>query len=493
MITTDLLPVSIIEDEGFLQLLKTIDPRYQPPSHRTIMKQLLPQLYENKKAVLMESLAQINWCSFTTDLWTSNNTMGYITMTCHYINSDWTLKSAVLETLHVPESHTSINLAATLLSITDQWQLSNKIHCAITDGASNIIGAIRNNKWNNLVCFAHRLNLVVSCAINEVPETKEIIERVKNVVSFFHKSSKATEKLRQMQVRLNLPEHKLIQQVITRWNSVYYMMTRYLEQHEAVRTALSLLERTDLAVPSDSNGYIEEMIRVLQPFEAVTTELSAEKYVSVSKILPLARGLQKVTMSNKNDGICLELSEKLLSQMSHRFSNFEDKAVVAVGTLLDPRFKKIPFASETSVDKMSRQIVSDATALANANEQHQPTPQPSSMSAATTAPSAVWEYFDSQVTSSATARRPNILAHSELGQYFKLPLLPRNEDPLIWWKQNSHVFPLISSVAKVYLSVIATSVPSERLFSKAGELISLKRNRLKPKNINMLLFLNKAK
>lgn len=52
------------------------------------------------------------------------------------------------------------------------------------------------------------------------------------------------------------------------------------------------------------------------------------------------------------------------------------------------------------------------------------------------------------------------------------------------------VFPLPSKVAKKYLGTAATSVPAERLFSNAGEAISERRNRLKPKNVHILLFLN---
>ena len=41
--------MSIVEDRGFLQFLKTIDARYEPPSRRNIMREILPNLYEEKK------------------------------------------------------------------------------------------------------------------------------------------------------------------------------------------------------------------------------------------------------------------------------------------------------------------------------------------------------------------------------------------------------------------------------------------------------------
>ena len=38
---------------------------------------------------------------------------------------------------------------------------------------------------------------------------------------------------------------------------------------------------------------------------------------------------------------------------------------------------------------------------------------------------------------------------------------------------------------------MANSVPSERLFSKAGELISMRRSTLKAENVDMMLFLQR--
>jgi len=47
----------------------------------------------------------------------------------------------------------------------------------------------------------------------------------------------------------------------------------------------------------------------------------------------------------------------------------------------------------------------------------------------------------------------------------------------------------VASVARRLLSVPATSVASERLFSKAGDVISKKRNQLAPSKADRIIFL----
>jgi hypothetical protein len=77
--------------------------------------------------------------------------------------------------------------------------------------------------------------------------------------------------------------------------------------------------------------------------------------------------------------------------------------------------------------------------------------------------------------------------------YNSLPMVDISSDPLAYWKAKKveGLLPKLIPVVKKFFCVPATSVPSEQLFSKAGELISARRNRLGKNNINMLLFLNK--
>ncbi|KAG5848595.1 hypothetical protein ANANG_G00100150 [Anguilla anguilla] len=68
--------------------------------------------------------------------------------------------------------------------------------------------------------------------------------------------------------------------------------------------------------------------------------------------------------------------------------------------------------------------------------------------------------------------------------YFALPNLERKMCPLQFWQSEGHRFPHLQKLTLKYLCVPTTSVPSERIFSKSGELISKRRSRLKPKNVH---------
>ena len=78
---------------------------------------------------------------------------------------------------------------------------------------------------------------------------------------------------------------------------------------------------------------------------------------------------------------------------------------------------------------------------------------------------------------------------SELAQYQREPV--RETDPLVWWRLNEGRFPKLASLAKEYLSLPATEVPCERVFSAAGLTISRLRASLDGDTADKLLFLNK--
>ena len=67
----------------------------------------------------------------------------------------------------------------------------------------------------------------------------------------------------------------------------------------------------------------------------------------------------------------------------------------------------------------------------------------------------------------------------------------RIADPLEWWKVSQIRFPNLASLAKKYLTILGTSIPSERVFSVAGLTVTKLRASLDPDTVNEILFLHK--
>ncbi|KAJ8368962.1 hypothetical protein SKAU_G00089900 [Synaphobranchus kaupii] len=79
----------------------------------------------------------------------------------------------------------------------------------------------------------------------------------------------------------------------------------------------------------------------------------------------------------------------------------------------------------------------------------------------------------------------------ELKMYQEMPPTMTSDDPAAWWWNNRTTYPLLLEVAFSYLCVQASSTPSERVFSTAGDTICPERSCTLPEKADMLIFLNK--
>ena len=86
---------------------------------------------------------------------------------------------------------------------------------------------------------------------------------------------------------------------------------------------------------------------------------------------------------------------------------------------------------------------------------------------------------------------------AQLNRYLKeakegaCPLLDENGefgDPLGWWKANAYKYDIVALVARKHLPVPATSAPSERIWSRAAQILSLRRARLKELLVSRMMF-----
>ena len=181
-----------------------------------------------------------------------------LSFTASCIDTKWQMKTPILATVHMEERHTQSVIAAHLGTVATDWQLQDKISACVHDGAANIKESGERNKWTDVSCTAHKLQLCVNSAMgidkvtnNPISNCVAGIAAASRLVGHFAHSPMAVGELKKRQ-EIMCPEKqpkKLIQHCKTRWNSTYAMFDRLVELRCAERSqCCKVYRRQDIGV-----------------------------------------------------------------------------------------------------------------------------------------------------------------------------------------------------------------------------------------------------
>lgn len=161
---------------------------------------------------------------------------------------------------------------------------------------------------------------------------------------------------------------------------------------------------------------------------------------------------------------------------------------MAVATLLDPRFKGDFFEDPLALEDALHALKAE---LADLCEPVQQVEQEAETSGGLE--QGLWA--NRHKFKGPTGQIRGVLrtcpAAIQLEGYLQDPVVEAKVDPIQYWK-NENRFPELKKLALKYLCVMGTSCPSERLFSQAGNIITLKRNRLTADNLSRFLFISQC-
>lgn len=494
MIAKEYHPLSLVNDEEFKKFVSLLNPSYTLPTRKTLSESLLPQLYMQLKERVKIEISNALAVCVTTDAWTSENNESFVGVTAHYIDPDTSqLRSNLLGCIEYGERHTAVNLHEFLREQFNEWMIQNKVAVIVSDNAANILAAVHLGGWRSISCFAHTLNLIVQTGIECISET---LTRVKRIVEYFHRSTTGLNKLKDIQKQMNVPQLKIKQDVSTRWNSTYDMLDRVIKVKDALIATLALV-RNDLSLSTEDWTLIESAVPILKIFYEVTSEISTEKTVSLSKVIVYCRLLsgqinQRLSQAEgERDEKVKNLLRSLQEQLYRRFDTIESNMLYAECTILDPRFKGRGFRDENNYKSALSKLKQNIGAMQTPDIPDKPAPSTSTASSSTSTAlsSSIWNDFDQEI---ANLVPENTIAAGivELDKYIQEPIINRSENPLLWWHVRKPVYPLLYQYILKRLNIVATSVPCERIFSKAGLTLTNRRRRLKAKKLSQLLFIS---
>nr|XP_043069341.1 E3 SUMO-protein ligase ZBED1-like [Drosophila bipectinata] len=358
MIARDVQPFSMVEDDGFRNLMQQMDPKYKMPSRTFFREVMLPKIYKDLRKDLECELEGVQYVAITTDGWTSRANEAYITVTCHYVNKQFQLITAVLSTasLLTPTNHSAMNIADTIRQVLNEWKLLHKVVTIVTDNDATMKKACEHLQIKHFPCFAQTINLLVK-EILKLEIIRPILTKCKTVVAFMKRSSTAMAKFKDAQ--MVTPPLGLIQEVPTRWNSAFQMMERILQTNEALSIALLGTAKAPAPFSAEEIGVLEELCSLLRPFEKATKLISGGKYPTMFLVIPIVCEMQSQVFSYKDSFKSPEaiLAFNFLSERyNDRFGHYETRTVPRMATLIDPRFKKQGFQRTNNADQAYRAL-----------------------------------------------------------------------------------------------------------------------------------------
>ena len=161
--------------------------------------------------------------NLTTDLWTSNhNAHAYLCLTGHWCErvgeASVQRKAGLLNVGVLDIEHTSNNILCCLKEKMREWEesvgQSATIRFIVSDNAANMVKAL--TEYGHIRCVSHTLHLVVIKVLEKDRVVTSLLSKARSISGHVHRSSKASNRLHELQTQLNLPQHTLITDVKTR-------------------------------------------------------------------------------------------------------------------------------------------------------------------------------------------------------------------------------------------------------------------------------------
>lgn len=206
-----------------------------------------------------------------------------------------------------------------------------------------------------------------------------------------------------------------------------------------------------------------------------------------SLVIPIARLVHsKLERSFPVTSDGKKLKNKLLDSAGTHFLSLQKNQLLCIATMLDPKFKKMYISSPIEAASAVKTIATEVKQAQSELVHDLPTNTSSAQGEA----KSIWSLHDETIQRlSASFSSCASLAEEEVKLYLQLPNTQLKSNTWENWVKSRHFLPALSLVALKYLTIIGSSVSSERLISSLNDIISNERSTLTDAQISQRVFL----
>ncbi|XP_050386220.1 zinc finger BED domain-containing protein DAYSLEEPER-like [Argentina anserina] len=278
------LPFNFVEYEGIRDVFQYRSPQLTLPSRNTVKAHVL-KTYDSEKVKLKNLLSSAKGrISLTADLWTSVVIDGYLTITAHFVNSEWRLEKRIINFCHMPPPHNGVALVDKVFTLIGEWGIEEKLFSITLDNATS------NDS------FVEKLKM------RWTERDSHICHKDTEDIKYIKGSEVRKQRFLQCvsQVGLGGSRRGLRQDMPTRWNSTYLMLDGAVYYHSALM---------NLAYPTSNLFFPKVLVVQHSIHEAIASE----------------------------DSFLSRMGKELDLKFKKYWSNYS--LILGIAVVMDPRFK----------------------------------------------------------------------------------------------------------------------------------------------------------
>ncbi|GFY80894.1 BED zinc finger and hAT dimerization domain-containing protein DAYSLEEPER [Actinidia rufa] len=461
----------MIEHPGFVSFVQNLQPRFDMVSFNAVQGDCVATYLKEKQRLQKAIEAIPGRICLSLDLWTSNQTFGYVFLTGYFVDQDWKLHKKLLNVVMEPYPDSDSAFGHAVAACLSDWSVEGSFTLHQEPLMLNGQLLVGN-------CLACTLS---SIAEEALMAAKGTVSKIRDSVKYVTTSESHEEKFLELKQRLQVPSTKSLSlDNLAQWNTTYEMLLAASELKEV----FSCLDTSDPdykeALSMEVWKQVDTLITYLKLLFDTATVLTTPVVQTTNTFFHEAWKIQ------------LELSRAVASEdpfvssltklMQQKFDKYWRNCclVLAIAVVMDPRFKMklVEFSFSKIygddgvtyvkiIDEGIHELFHEYGALpvppipSFMDKENGVKPEDDHGGTFLSNDDLGLTDFDMYIME-ATSQQ----SRSELDQYLEESLLPRVHefDVLGWWKLNKNKYPTLSKMARDILTIPVCTLGADSVF-----------------------------
>ncbi|KAK4426705.1 hypothetical protein Salat_1439200 [Sesamum alatum] len=346
------LPTSTLAEKWLINAFKFLNPSaelWSGKKFQTVLREVFRSMQESVRLIVEQACSKV---SVTLDFWTSYEQILYMSVTCQWIDENWSFQKVLLDICHIPSPCGGSEIYYALLKVLRLYNLETKILSCTHDSSPNALHACHTLKGDMdsqkmtafyyIPCAAHTLNAIINDGLRT---TKSVILKIREFVLEMNSSLEISDDFVQFTTAYQEGNWKFPLDASARWSGSYQMLDIACKAGKSMETVVRKYEEqlgSRLLLNSAEKSVVNIMHKYLEPFYKTINNVCTNKLLTIGMVLFFMDHICETISACKDSRQTPDWLKSAAEDMYIKAQNYSDQvcnAFTYMTAILDPRIK----------------------------------------------------------------------------------------------------------------------------------------------------------